>query len=273
MTISTTHAKMLSNIIAEELRKDEALHARIVGYATHLLSYKTSDITPESSIDDILDMLDTDFNVNLVNMGCKIKLTCAGKNGKVKITWTAPWINDAKPFVLEVSGTNPQDALYACLDAIIAAPRGYTVEIIGGAVLQELADAIHNIIVDKNRVQEPPQEPDKEKVVKKEPTEDEIKFQTILDSLRVESIDDLRKLVESDMNELGEWDEIEEEYLYEIPMVIRIKGSRKEGLLSAALEREGDWDDDDIDDCFDCCPVCGHTSDYDADEDLEDSGL
>lgn len=261
----------LAHCVADLVMENDELSKRLVAYAEKLFAAgKLPGITKNSSRGDISDALvKIDGPIDIAKISGGVSLKVENKSWKAKISWQAPWINAENPFFVEVTDKDVSDDFAVDLSSIKDESRLDTMKFIIGSICFALTSAIYKAVHqnDKPKAKATP----KEDPVVVALSNDELQFKTILDALHVESLEELTAMVKSEMVQEDLWDPNADDYVYEIPMVIRFEGTKKDGLTSVELSRMLEGDIEDVDDDW-CCPVCGTPWDEDCDDDWYDYG-
>lgn len=260
----------LSHCVADLVMENEELSKRLVAYAEKLFAAgKLPGITKRSTrgeISDVLVQVDGPIDVAQISGGVSLKVE--NKSWKAKISWRAPWINAENPLFIEITDEDVSDEFAADLSSIKNESRMDIMKFIIGSICFALISAVYKALHqdDKPKTKATP----KEDPVVAALSDDELQFKTILDALHVESLEELTAMVKAEMVQEDLWDPNADDYVYEIPMVIRFEGTKKDGLTSVELSRMSEDDIEDVDDDW-CCPVCGTPWDND-DDDWDDYG-
>lgn len=260
----------LSHCVANLIMENEDLSNRLITFAGKMFAAgKLPGITKNSSRGDISDALvKIDGPIDIAKISGGVSLKVENKSWKAKISWQAPWINAENPFFVEVTNKDVSDEFAADLSSIKNESRVDIMKFIIGSICFALTSAVYKAVHqnDKPKTKATP----KEDPVVVALSNDELQFKTILDALQVESLEELTAMVKSEMVQEDLWDPNADDYVYEIPMVIRFEGTKKDGLTSVELSRMPEGDIEDVDDDW-CCPVCGTPWDND-DDDWDDYG-
>lgn len=259
----------LSHCVADLVMENEELSKRLVAYAEKLFAAgKLPGITKNSTrgeISDVLVQVDGPIDVAKISGGVSLKVE--NKRWKAKISWQAPWIDAENPLFIEITDKDVSDDFAADLSSIKNESRMDIMKFIIGSICFALVSAVYKAVHQDDK----PEANQKEDPVVVTLSNDELQFKTILDALHVESLEELTAMVKSEMVQEDLWDPNADDYVYEIPMVIRFEGTKKDGLTSVELSRMPEDDVEDVDDDW-CCPVCGTPWYEDCDDDWDDYG-
>ena len=261
----------LSHCVADLVMENEELSKRLVAYAEKLFAAgKLPGITKNSTrgeISDVLVQVDGPIDVAKISGGVSLKVE--NKHWKAKISWQAPWINAENPLFIEITDKDVSDDFAADLSSIKNESRMDIMKFIVGSICFALVSAVYKAVHQDDKPKAKANQ--KEDPVVVALSNDELQFKTILDALNVESLEELTAMVKTEMVQEDLWDPNADDYVYEIPMVIRFEGTKKDGLTSVELSRMPEDDVEDVDDDW-CCPVCGTPWHEDCDDDWDDYG-
>lgn len=260
-------AKMarLSYCVADLVMENEVLGKRLVTFAEKLFAAgKLPGITKKSTRSEISDVLvNVNGPIDVAQISGGVSLTVVdNEHWKAKIAWEAPWIKEENPFAVEITDKDVSDEFAVDLSSIKKESRLNIMKFIIGSICLALTSAVYKAVHQDDKPKAKAKT--KEEPVVEAMSNDEIQFKTILDALHVESLDELTAMVKAEMEHTDLLDPNADDYVYEIPMVIRCKGT-KGGLTSVELARMPENAIEDIDDDW-CCPVCGAPWDEDCDD-------